>query len=201
MPIFSPCLFSSVHGFFGSLGARAHQHDHALRIRRAVVIEQVIGAAGLRGKAIHHRLHNPGTAAWNGVQASRAWKNTSGFCAVPRMIGRSGLSAFLPELNDVLVVHQRADGLVADGQNLAHFVRGAEAVKEMNERNARFERGDLRHQRQVGNFLHTEFEPASPSPSSGRPSRRSGRQRSTAHAWPACGPSRASSPGSAHRQS
>ena len=33
-----------------------------------------------------------GTAAWNGVHASRAWKNTSGFWALPRSIGRSGSS-------------------------------------------------------------------------------------------------------------
>ena len=32
----------------------------------------------------------PGTARWNGLAASRAWKNTSGFWAVPRTVGRSG---------------------------------------------------------------------------------------------------------------
>jgi hypothetical protein len=32
----------------------------------------------------------PGTASWNGLAASRAWKKTSGFCAEPRRTGRSG---------------------------------------------------------------------------------------------------------------
>ncbi len=31
----------------------------------------------------------PGTASWKGLQASRAWKKTSGFWAVPRMTGVS----------------------------------------------------------------------------------------------------------------
>ena len=33
----------------------------------------------------------PGTASWNTFDASRAWKNTSGFCAVPRTLGRFGV--------------------------------------------------------------------------------------------------------------
>ena len=34
----------------------------------------------------------PGTARWNGFDASRPWKNTSGFCAVPRTTGASGVN-------------------------------------------------------------------------------------------------------------
>ncbi len=33
----------------------------------------------------------PGTARWNGFEASRAWKKTSGFWAVPRTTGASGV--------------------------------------------------------------------------------------------------------------
>ena len=33
----------------------------------------------------------PGTARWKGFDASRAWKKTSGFCAVPRTTGASGV--------------------------------------------------------------------------------------------------------------
>ena len=45
-------------------------HDHALRIGGAVVVEQVIRAAGLRGKAIHHRLHD---ARNSGVERSASF--------------------------------------------------------------------------------------------------------------------------------
>ena len=129
-------------------------HDHALRIRRAVVVEQAIGAAGLHGKAVHHRLHN---------SRNRRVERRAGFARLEEHVGilrraanerAIGRERVLAERDQVLVVDHGADGLVADGQNLAHLVRGAEAVEEMNERNARFERGDLRHQRQVGNFLH-----------------------------------------------
>ena len=47
-----------VHGLFGSLGARAHHHNHALGVGRAVVVKQVIRAAGQRRKPVHHHLHN-----------------------------------------------------------------------------------------------------------------------------------------------
>ena len=55
-----------------------------------LVVEQAIVAAGLRRTRSITDWTIPGTAAWNGLQASRAWKKTSGFCAVPRMMGRSG---------------------------------------------------------------------------------------------------------------
>ena len=42
----------------------------------------------------------------------------------------------------------------ADGQNLGDFVGGAEAVKEVHERNAGLEGGDLGDEGEIGNFLH-----------------------------------------------
>ena len=41
-----------------------------------------------------------------------------------------------------------------DGENLADFVRGAEAVEEMDERNAGLEGSDLRDQGEIVDFLH-----------------------------------------------
>jgi hypothetical protein len=60
----------------------------------------------------------------------------------------------LAEGDQVLVVQQSAQRLVADGLNFAHFVRGAEAIEEMDEGNARLERGDLRHGGKIRYFLH-----------------------------------------------
>ncbi len=147
-------LVQQIDGFFGSLCARAHQHNHTLRIGRAVVIEQVVGAAGLRGKAIHHRLHDSRNRRMEGIAGLASLEENIGIlrrAANDRPVRRQRV---LAERNNVLVVHHRPDGLVADGQDLAHFVRSAEPVKEMNERNAGFKRGDLRHQCQVVYLLN-----------------------------------------------
>ncbi len=46
------------------------------------------------------------------------------------------------------IINQRAQIVVGQQLDLAHFVRRAEAVEEMEERHARFERGGLCDQRQ-----------------------------------------------------
>ena len=38
--------------------ARAHQHDHAFRVRRAVIVEQVVLPSGQRGETVHLPLHD-----------------------------------------------------------------------------------------------------------------------------------------------
>ena len=53
-------LDHQVDGFFGNFGAGTHKNDDALGVGCAVVIEETIGAAGLRGEAVHDRLHDAG---------------------------------------------------------------------------------------------------------------------------------------------
>jgi pyruvate-ferredoxin/flavodoxin oxidoreductase len=50
----------SVRRFLHRFGARTHQHDDALRIRRADVIEQPVLASGKRRVAVHALLHDAG---------------------------------------------------------------------------------------------------------------------------------------------
>ena len=47
-------------GFQQRFGAGPHHHHHAVRFRVAGVVEQVIRAAGQRGKTEHRLLHDPG---------------------------------------------------------------------------------------------------------------------------------------------
>ncbi len=78
----------------------------------------------------------------------------SGFCAVPRVTGCSGLSARLQErFQRVAVEHGRQARLV-DELDFLNLVRRAEAVEEVQERHARFERHDVRHARQIHHLLH-----------------------------------------------
>ena len=49
--------------FFGGFSARAHHDDHALGIRGAGIIEQVIRTAGQFGELIHCSLDDLGVRA------------------------------------------------------------------------------------------------------------------------------------------
>ena len=87
------------------------------------------------------------------LQASRAWKKASGFCAVPRRTGRSGVSARSPVLLDQLVREHRAQVVVGQLLDLRDLVGGAESVEEVEERDARAKAGGLADQRHVVRFL------------------------------------------------
>ena len=96
----------------------------------------------------------PGTARWNGLAASRAWKNTSGFCAVPRTTGASGVSPRARKASDVVVADERAQVVVVEQRDLVDLVRRAEAVEEVQERHAGPQRGGVGDEREVVRLLH-----------------------------------------------
>ena len=68
-----------VDGLLQGAVRRAHRDDHAVRVGGTVVVHQPVAPAGPGGELVHDLLDDPGTALWNGFDASRAWKNTSGF--------------------------------------------------------------------------------------------------------------------------
>ena len=67
-----------IHGLFGRFGSRAHHHNHPLGVRRAIIVKQVIGAARLHRKAVHHRLHN---------SRNRGVEGSTGFAGLEEYIG------------------------------------------------------------------------------------------------------------------
>ena len=58
------------------------------------------------------------------------------------------------EVVDVLHVDERFHLVVVDDVDLGNFVRGAEAVEEVQERHFGFEGGQVRHEREVHDLLH-----------------------------------------------
>ncbi len=87
------------------------------------------------------------------MDASRAWKKTSGFWAVPRTTGASGCQAASPERDDIFIANERPDiGLIEHG-DLVDLVRGPEPVEEVEERDPGTERRGMRDQREVMRFL------------------------------------------------
>ena len=114
----------------------------------------MISTASLRCEAVHDGLHDARDSGVIGAAGFARLEEDVRILRGAAKEGPIGAERVLAELDDVFVVDQRADRLVADGENFADFVRGAEAIEEMNERNARLEGGDLCDERHVGDFLH-----------------------------------------------
>ena len=55
-----PWAADGFDGFVRHFRARAHEDDHALGVGRALIIEQVIVAAGQKGELVHGVLHDGG---------------------------------------------------------------------------------------------------------------------------------------------
>ena len=152
-PTFSPCFDHQVNGFFGNIGAGTHEDDDALGVGRTVVVEQAIGAAGLLGEAIHDGLHDAGNRIVEGRAGFARLEEDVGVLRGAAKNRAVGGESVLAEIDKELVIDHGAENVVGEGQNLGDFMRSAEAIEEMNERNARLERGDLRNQGEVVNFL------------------------------------------------
>ena len=71
-PTFSPTGGEVVHGLPGGLSGGAHENHHPLRVRRAVVVEEMVGAAGQLSDLRHvvlHRLRDGGELLVAGLPA------------------------------------------------------------------------------------------------------------------------------------
>jgi hypothetical protein len=54
------------HGLVGRVGRRAHQHQDAIGVRGAHVLERLVVAAGAGAELVHHRRHHVGQGAVGG---------------------------------------------------------------------------------------------------------------------------------------
>ena len=138
----------------GGLGAGAHDDDHALGVRVALVVEKVVAAAGESGKFLEQILHRPGNRRVERVAAFAGLKKR--VRVLRRAPEHRGVGGERPraECRYVLVADQRAEDVLADQVDFAHLVRGAETVEEMHERHARAQRGRVGNGRHVLRFLH-----------------------------------------------
>jgi hypothetical protein len=62
--------------------------------------------------------------------------------------------ATMAVLADLRLIDQRTKIVVAQRSDLVKFMRGPKAVKEMKERDARFEGGSLRDEGKITRLLH-----------------------------------------------
>ena len=153
-PTFSPCCNRAFDGFLRGFGAGAHHHDDALGIGGADIVEQVILRPVTLGEPVHRVLHDGRARAVEGIAGFARLEEDVGIlgrAAKHRAVGRQRALAMLrgPDSSSIMARRSSSSELL----DLGHFVRGAEAVEEVQERNARFERGGLGDQRPSPYFL------------------------------------------------
>ena len=142
-----------IDGLLGGLGDRAHNDDDAVGIRRAVIIVQMIVAAGQLVDLLHVVL-NSGRDRGDLLVACLAALEED--IRVDRGAAGGGVlrvERVLAECLEGVHVHQRAQVLVVERLDLLDLVRGAEAVEEVQHRHAAVDRGQVRDRAQIHDLL------------------------------------------------
>jgi hypothetical protein len=143
-----------VDGLVRRLRARAQDHDHARRLGVAVVLEQPIRAARHLGEAVHDGLHGAGARVVERVRGLSRLKERV------RVLGRAAERGAVRReraravREDQLLRDQRAQVVVGERRDLRDLVRGAEAVEEVEKRDARPERRRVGDRGEVLRLLH-----------------------------------------------
>ena len=152
----------------------------------ADVIEQAGTGGRSAARIVHRRLHDLRARRRRTVAGLAGLEEDVGIlrrAAHDGMVGVRARAADAP--NGLVVDHGRGCRRRCSMLDLADFVRGAESVEEMQERHAGFQVAAWAISARSMRLLDASWSRAWRSRSGGRPSRRSGRRRSTARAWPA----------------
>ena len=153
MPTFSPWACRCFDGLLGDVAAGAHEDDDALGIGCADVFEELVLASGEGGKAVHLVLHDGGQGEVVGVDGLAGLEVDVGILRGAAQHGTVGRERAQAVLADALQRDHGAHIVFGELLDLVHLVRGAEAVKEMDEGNARLQGCGLGDERGVHDFL------------------------------------------------
>ena len=143
-----------VDGFVRDFGSGTHHDDNALGVGRAHVVEEVILTAGDLSKLVHDRLHLGGGGVVERIRGLADLEEDVGILRRAAQHGMVGRERALAVLDDAVQVDHGAHVGVVQHFDLVDFVRGAEAVEEVEEGNAGLERGGVGDQGEVLGFLH-----------------------------------------------
>ena len=142
-----------VHHLLGGLAGGTHHHNDPLRVRRTVVVENVVIPAGNPVDALHVALHNAGNGVVGGVVGLLTLEIDVGSLyrgAVQGMLRVHGDPVI--GLQSVLV-YQSRNGIQVDHLDLLNLVGCPEPVKEVDEGHPGLHRGQMGHGGQVHNLL------------------------------------------------
>ena len=118
------------------------------------IIEQVVLAPGDLGKLVHGFLHDGGCGGVVWIDRLAPLEvdiRVLGGAAQHGSVGGQPAGAMLA---DQVIVDQRTQVIVQELNDFGHFMRGAEAVEKVQERDARFQRCSLCDGGKILRFLH-----------------------------------------------
>ncbi len=131
-----------------------HGHDDAVGIGRAVVVEQLVVGAQLLIDLVHVLLDHCGQSVVVLVAGLTVLEEDVVVLVGAAHGGTLGVQGVVPEGRDGIHIHHVLQILVVPDGNLLDFMRGAEAVEEVDEGNAAFDGGQVSHSTQIHDLLH-----------------------------------------------
>ena len=142
-----------VHGLFRGAGHTAHGDHHVRGLRIAVVVEEMVAAAGDLGRFLQILLHDLGQSVVEGVVGLADLEVDIAVLDRVAQDGMLRIEGVGAEAVQRLPVHQGGKCLDVGHFDAGQLVGGPEAVKEVHEGNAALHGGQMGHGGQIGRFL------------------------------------------------
>ena len=138
----------------GCISRTSHDHDYIGGIGCAIVIEQVVAAARDFSHSVHIPLHNARDRRVEGIASLAVLEEHIG--VLRRATGHGMLARERPIAERLQGIHvdERGERRFIDHLDLLNFMRGAEAVEEMKERDSALDGSEVRHGGEIHHFLH-----------------------------------------------
>ena len=143
-----------IDDLLGALAGRAHHHDDPLGILSAIVVEDVVVAAGDLVDPLHVALYDVGDRIVSGVVGFLALEihvRALHGGTVDRVLGVHGN---VVELSHGVLIQQLGGLVQIQHLDLLDLMAGAEAVMEVQEGHAGLDGGQMGHGSQIHNLLH-----------------------------------------------
>ena len=144
-----------IHHLLDTAGDRSHGDDHALRVRRAVVIKYMIFPACDLRELSEIVLHDIGQSIIVRIAGFPDLEEYVGILDRSTQHGVLRIQRLGPEGVQGIKIIELLQILIVDLLYLVDLVRRAESVEEMNEGNPGFNARQMRDCRQIHDFLHT----------------------------------------------
>ena len=143
-----------VDDLLGHVAERAHGHDHAVGVERTVVVEQLVVGAELGVDLVHIVLHDGRKLVVEGVARLAVLEEDVAVLVRATHGGALRVERVVTErLHRVHVAHIGKIGVIP-ACDLLNLMRSAEAVEEVQKRDAPLDSREVRHRSQVHDFLH-----------------------------------------------
>ena len=124
----------SIHRLLHRARGGADDHDDAVGVGRAVVVDEAVVAAGVLCELGHHLGHDAGHGVVEQVRGLAGLEERVRVLGRTADEGRVGGHAAGPEGKHVIVADERSDDIVPHDRDLVELMGGAEPVEEVQER-------------------------------------------------------------------